>query len=159
MVAGAGEPQPDNGATAPIANAPSPGMRVAAREHAGELRHQATAMKRDAESRHKAAQDICYRKFLVNDCLDRAKRSLTAAQVEARKLESEARGIERALQRVEVSEREAKRLEDAPRREADKARQAAEARQEQEETRLKLERRRAEKEKDKEKQSGSGTTQ
>lgn len=137
--------EPQSAASSTPAAAPSPEMRTAARAHAGELREQATKMKRDADARHKETQNACYRKFLVNDCLDQAKRDLRAKQVEARKLESEAREIERSLQRVEVGEREAKRLADAPRREAEKQREAAAARAEQEETRLKLEERRAEK--------------
>lgn len=120
--------------------------RAAERARASRLREAATTMRHAAEARHQEAQQACYRKFLVNDCLDDAKRALKAAQIEARKVDGEAREIERSLHRIEVAERDAKRREEAPRRAQEKEEQAAQAKEEQEETRLKVERRRAEKE-------------
>lgn len=77
---------------------------------------QADAMRAEAEQRYVAEQARCYGKFLINDCLENARKAHSAALVEARTLEKGARDFERAVHRQEVEAREAQRAAEQPAR-------------------------------------------
>lgn len=72
-----------------------------------ELRAQAKDLRDEAEATFSATEPGCYRKFLVNRCIDEAKKRRLDTIREARALESEARGIDLAeRQRVAAMIRE-----------------------------------------------------
>ena len=60
-------------------------------EQAEAQRQQAEAMRKDAERRYAAEEAACYKKVLVNPCIDAAKERHTKTIVEARRLEAPAR--------------------------------------------------------------------
>jgi colicin import membrane protein len=108
------------------------------------IRDQATAIRAEADQRHVEAQTSCWQKVLVSACLDDAARARRADHDRARGLEHEAREIEKQVKRKELSERDARRREQAPAREAAAAAQAEKNRLDAEETRARVERRQAE---------------
>ncbi len=71
-------------------------------EEAAAQRQQAEQMRTEAEERFVREQSACYKKFLVNDCLEDAKKQRTQSMIEARKLEVPARDFEREAHRAEV---------------------------------------------------------
>lgn len=79
--------------------------------HADALRLQAKTLRAQAEANFTRAQPECYRRFLVNRCLDQAKSARIATIGEARKLEIEASRLDLARKQQEV---EARGLESAP---------------------------------------------
>ncbi len=83
-------------------------------EQADAQRTRAAQMRKDADSRYAAEERACYKKILVNDCLDRAKKTRTPVMLEARKLDSAARDFQREAKRADVAAKEAKRLADLP---------------------------------------------
>jgi colicin import membrane protein len=86
-------------------------------EQASAQRERAKAMRAEAERQQKEAQDRCYSKFLVNDCLAAAKKRYTEAIVEARRLDQPARDFEREAKRQERAAKEAQHAADLPLRE------------------------------------------
>lgn len=72
---------------------------------ADELRLQAKALRAEAEASFTAAQPECYRRFLVNRCLDQAKSARIATIGKARELEIEASRIDLARKQREVEAR------------------------------------------------------
>lgn len=72
---------------------------------ADELRLQAKALRGEAEASYTAAQPECYRRFLVNRCLDQAKSARIATIGKARELEIEASRIDLARKQREVEAR------------------------------------------------------
>ena len=87
-------------------------------------RARAEAMRQAADQRLVEEQQACYAKFLVNDCLDAAKKRRTAAQIEARELDLPAREFQREAKRAEADAKDAKRIADAPRRAAEQQQQS-----------------------------------
>lgn len=69
---------------------------------ADELRLQAKALRAEAEASFTAAQPECYRRFLVNRCLDQAKSARIATIGKARELEIEASRMDLARKQREV---------------------------------------------------------
>lgn len=86
-------------------------------EQAAAQRARAEQMRKDADSRFAAEEKACYKKILVNDCLDKAKKARTPKILEARKLDSAARDFQREARRADAKAKEAKRLADLPARE------------------------------------------
>lgn len=125
--------------TAP-GNADKPAQQARVRE----LRTQATEIRQAAEKKHDEAQVTCWKKFFVTACHDDAKKELQVRQAEARKLEAEAREIDRLLRKRDIEEREAQRVEEAPRREEAAAKRAEKNRQDQEAAMQRVEKRQAE---------------
>lgn len=82
-------------------------------------RAQADAMRAEAERRYAAEQDACYGKFLVSDCLEKARKRHSTALIEARTLEKGARDFEREAQRQEAAAKDAQRAVEQPAREAE----------------------------------------
>ncbi len=108
------------------------------------LRDQAAAIRSKADAANATAQKECWKKFLVSGCQDDARKAQREEVEKARKLEHEAREIERDVRVREVATREAKRVADAPRREAEAAARAEKNREAQEEALRRIERRQAE---------------
>lgn len=97
-------------------------------EQADAQRERSKAMRNEAEQRYAAEQTACYKKFLVNSCLDDAKKRYTQSILEARKLDIPAREFQREAKRTDVAAKEAQRAADLPRREAEQREQAEEYR-------------------------------
>lgn len=98
-----------------------------------QLREEATRLREEANAQHDAADArlaersaICYRKFFVNSCLDKAKIEHTTAIVEARKHRIESGHMQREANRQEREER----LALAAQREAERGEQAIRGREE-----------------------------
>ena len=63
-------------------------------EQAAAQREQATNMRDSAEQRYTTEQAACYKIFLVNSCLEDAKKRYTQSMIEARKLDNPARDFQ-----------------------------------------------------------------
>lgn len=94
-------------------------------------RARADALRAEAETRYKAEQNECYRKFLVTDCLVAARKRYTAAIAESRRIDEPARHFEREAKRQEAEAKEAQRLVDHQKREAEQKESAERYRAEQ----------------------------
>lgn len=92
-------------------------------EEAAAQRKQADEMRKAAEALFAEEQSACYKKFLVNGCLEDAKKKRTQSMIEARKFEAPARDFEREAHRAEVDAKAAQRAIELPKREADQAEQ------------------------------------
>lgn len=88
-------------------------------EEAAAQRQQAEQMRTEAEERYSREQSACYKKILVNSCLEDAKKQRTQSMIEARKLEAPARDFEREAHRAEVEGKAAQRDAELPKREAE----------------------------------------
>ena len=88
-------------------------------EEANAQRDRASAMRKEADARYTTEQAECYKKFLVNSCLEDAKKRRTEATLEARKIDNPARDFQRDAKRSDVEAKEAKREADKPVREAE----------------------------------------
>jgi hypothetical protein len=93
-------------------------------EQAAAQRERSTQMRNEAEKRYVTEQDACYKKFLVNSCLDDAKKRHTQSMIEARNLDIPAREFQREAHRTDVEAKEAQRAADLPAREAEQKEQA-----------------------------------
>lgn len=93
-------------------------------EEARAQRVRAEALKSVAQKRYAAEQDACYKKFLVNDCLESAKASYTGSMLKARELDKAGRDVEREAHRREVEAKEATRAAELPQRDAEQQAQA-----------------------------------
>jgi len=113
---------PSLGASAWAQNAAAPVPQTL--EEANAQRARATQMHDAAEQNFIAEQEACYAKFLVNSCLDDAKKRRTAALIEARQFDIPAREFQREAKRAEVDAKDAQRAADAPRRAAEEQAQA-----------------------------------
>ena len=103
-------------------SAPVPEPRTL--DEANAQRARAEQMRRDADARYAEEQQACYAKFLVNDCLDAAKKKRTATMIEARELDLPAREFQRDAKRADVNASEQKRADEAPQRAAEQQQQA-----------------------------------
>lgn len=111
--------------------APAPPTVPQSLEEAKAQRERAASMRDQAERQHKADQERCYSKFLLNDCLATAKQRYTETIIAARKLDQPARDFEREARRQEVAAKEAQRADELPRREAEQKEQGERYRAEQ----------------------------
>jgi colicin import membrane protein len=92
----------------------------------------ATELQRSAATRKAAAEKLleeqsvgCYRKFLVNRCLDEAQGEYLEAFKDARRLDNEGKAIERQVKKEQFTAREARWTAEMPTREAElRAREA-----------------------------------
>ena len=116
-------------------------------EEAKALRARAAALKTEAERRYAADQAACYKKFLVNSCLEDVREPYTQSLIEARDLDKVGRDVEREAHRKEVEAKETARAVQAPQREAEQQTQAEQFRAEEAKKTAERERRMAEKEK------------
>ena len=78
-------------------------------EQASAMRQRAKQMNNEADAAYASEQEECYKKFLVNRCLDAAKKRRTQTTIEARKLDSAGRDFQREAKRAEVEAEEARR--------------------------------------------------
>ena len=92
-------------------------------EAAAAQRQEADRMRKSAEDLFAAEQAACYKKFLVNDCLEDAKKRRTQSMIDARNLEAPARDFEREAHRAEVEAKEALRAKETPQRELEQKEQ------------------------------------
>lgn len=83
-------------------------------EESTRLKEQASALRQEAEARLKTQSAECYSKFFVNSCLDDAKKQRTASVVEARKLEAQAREMERDMRARDKATEAARKAAEGP---------------------------------------------
>ena len=126
---------------APFAHAAPPVPRTL--EEADAQRARASEMRSTAEKTLAAEQAACYQKFLVNSCLENAKRKYTNTVIEARKLDQPARDFQRDAKRTEVEAKEKQRAIDNAQRATDQQQQAAEYRNKEAERAAERERKKA----------------
>jgi len=88
-------------------------------EQAAAQRARAAQMVRDSDKVFAAEQEACYKKFLVNSCLDDAKKRHTQTAIDAQNLDAPARDFQREAKRADVEAKEAQGAADQPAREAD----------------------------------------
>ena len=88
-------------------------------EQATAQRERAAQMRKESDALFASEQDACYKKFLVNSCLDDAKKRHMQTTIEARKLDSAGRDFQREAKRAEVEAKEAKRATDLSARAAE----------------------------------------
>ena len=93
-------------------------------EEAADQREQASRLRDAAEEIHKVESAACYKKILVNDCLADAKQRYTQSIIEARRLDTPARELQREARRTEIDAKAAQRAADQAQR---KAKQRADA--------------------------------
>ena len=98
-------------------------------EQADAQRARAKEMQDEAEQRYVREKAACYRKFLVNGCLEDARRRHTEALIEARQLDIPAREFQRDARRADVAAKEEKRAADLVTRTAEQEAQAETYRQ------------------------------
>ena len=104
------------------AGAPAPVPQTL--EQAEAQRQKAEVMRKDAERRHAAEEAACYKKILVNPCLEEARERYTKTIVEARRLEAPAREFQRESRRGEVEAEKDRRAAEDPAREAERQERA-----------------------------------
>ena len=92
-------------------------------EEAAAQRRQAEQLRTEAEERFAREQPACYKKILVNSCIEDAKKQRTQSMIAARKLEAPARDFEREARRAEVEGKAAQRDAELPKRDAEQAEQ------------------------------------
>lgn len=88
-------------------------------EQAADQRARAKQLVAESDARYAAEQQACYSKFLVNSCLDEARKRHTQALIDARNLDIPARDFQREAKRADVEAKEAQRAADRPLREAE----------------------------------------
>ena len=98
--------------------APTPPVPTTLEEAAAQ-RERARAMNEEADRRFTAEQAECYRRFLVNACLDEASKRRTQTRIEARQIDMPAREFQREANRAEVEAKEAQRDAENRQREID----------------------------------------
>ena len=101
------------------AQTPTPPEPPQTLEQAAAQRERASQMQSDAEARYLAEQAKCYKKFLVNACLDDAKNERTQSVIDARALDLAARQFQREAKRTELDADDAKRSIEQTQREAE----------------------------------------
>lgn len=97
-------------------------------EAAKAQREQASRLRKEAETRHEAEMAACYKKVLVNSCLDGAKKRYTQSVIAARNLDAPARDFEREFHRQEQRAKDEKRATENDGRREDQAKKAGQYR-------------------------------
>ena len=128
-------------ALAPLAHAAPPALRTL--EEADAQRARASEMRNQAEKTLTAEQAACYQKFLVNSCLEDAKKKYTNTVIEARQLDQPARDFQREHKRAEVEAKEKQRASDNAQRAIDQQQQATDYRNKEAERAAERERKKA----------------
>jgi len=108
------------------------------------LRTKADIMRQEAEAEFTAASKACWDKFLVSSCQEDAKKTKKDKLEAMRRIEAEAREIDRKLRKRLHAEHEAEMATEGPRREAEAAAQAEKNRRAQQESEERVERKRLE---------------
>lgn len=104
------------------------------REEAKALRQKGAARKSEAEARFSAREKECFQKFRVIDCQQEARQQYIEASHEAQRIENAGLALERQVKKEELAQKDARRLAEAPQREADLKLREAETRIEREES-------------------------
>ena len=93
-------------------------------EQANAMRERAKQMNKEADAVLESDQAECYKKFLVNSCLDDAKKRHLQTTLEARKIDAAGRDFQREAKRTESEAKEAKRATDLEARAAEQKAQS-----------------------------------
>lgn len=113
-------------------------------DRANALHEKADLMRQEAEATFAAENKACWDKFLVTSCQNDAKKAKVGRLGDARRVNQEARAIDRDLRKRNFAEHEAKLQEEAPKRAADAAEQAEKNRQAKQEALERVEKKRLE---------------
>ena len=108
---------------APFAHAAPPVPRTL--EEADAQRARASEMRSTAEKTLAAEQAACYQKFLVNSCLEDAKRTDVEAKEKQRAIDNAQRATDQQQQAADYRNKEAERAAERERKKAAKAEKAA----------------------------------
>ena len=87
--------------------------------HAQELQAEGKARKQAALDLFDAEKKACFKKFMVTNCQLVAKKRYNESMKEARRISNEGGTLERQVKKERLEDKDARRVEDAPRREAD----------------------------------------
>jgi colicin import membrane protein len=85
-------------------------------DEANELRQRAAQLRREGDTRQTEDNAACYKKFLVNACLDKAKKARLVVTEETRRLDLRAGDIEREVKRREREAAAQERIDTEPER-------------------------------------------
>lgn len=88
-------------------------------DKAAALHDEGKALKEAAIQRKTQKYEECDKKFLVNACRSEADREYLKTTHEARRLEAESRSLERQVKTEQLADREIRRIEESPQREAE----------------------------------------
>lgn len=88
-------------------------------DYAKEREGLAAAMKSEATELFETRKKECFRKFRVNACQHEAKQQYVQTTTEARRIENEAKALERQVKKEKLADKDARYLEEAPQRAAD----------------------------------------
>ncbi|MDR1367595.1 MAG: hypothetical protein LBJ76_02620 [Candidatus Accumulibacter sp.] len=93
-------------------------------EEADAQRERASEMRGAAKKRYERESAACYKKFLVNDCLNEAKKRRTQTMIEARHLDAPAREFQQNTKRADAAAKAKQRETDRIAREAEQTKSA-----------------------------------
>lgn len=88
-------------------------------ERAAKLQAEASRLEGEADAKLKAANAACYKKFLISDCLEDARRTHTQEMRTAKRMELEGTELERDVKRRDLAAKDAQRAAEAPQRAAE----------------------------------------
>lgn len=108
----------------------TPGASPQTLEQAAAQRAHAAQLREAADARYRSEEIACGKKFLVNDCLKKAKEEHTRATIEARQIDAPARAFEREAERADLRAKKTQHAADNATRETEKKKQAEDFRQE-----------------------------
>lgn len=88
-------------------------------DYAKGLQARAAGMREAASQAYQAREKECFRKFRVNDCRQEAHQEQVRVDAEARRIDNEGKALERQIKKEQLADKDARRIEEAPQREAD----------------------------------------
>jgi hypothetical protein len=126
---------------APPIDAPilSPDEKRLLEDRSKALHEKADLMRQEAETKFAEENSACWQKFLVSSCQKDAKKTKNERLVEARRVEQEAKEIDRKLRTSNFAEHQRTKEAEAPQKAADAAEQAEKNRKEREEAMARVE--------------------
>jgi len=95
-------------------------------DKAAAMQAEAKAMQDEADRIFEEKTPLCFKKFLVNACRDNVRKEHTAASREASRLENQGKAMSREVRKEQLEDKDRRRAEAAPVREAEQAERLAE---------------------------------
>lgn len=109
------------------------------------VQKEAKAKKAESQKRYLAEKQACFAKFRVNDCQEEARQRHLAVANEANRNENRGLALERQIKKEKLADKDARRIAEAPEREADLKEREAETATERAEMATKQEKKLADK--------------
>jgi hypothetical protein len=117
----------------------SPEEKLMLEDRSRALHEKSDLMRQDAETKFAEENNACWQKFLVSSCQKDAQKTKTARLMEARRIEQEAKEIDRKVRISNFAEHQRTKEAEAPQKAADAAEQAEKNRKEREEAMARVE--------------------